>query len=132
MLTKQSIFNKAVNGLLKQKKPAVNKLGECLFKTSGGLKCAIGFSIPEDKYKKSLEGEPAIHVLIKVGVVSDTLPLIQRESFSDFLDELQMAHDNTAYDLDRKFTSDFVKALKPELKKIARRFKLKMPSALKK
>lgn len=132
MLTKQSIFNKAVNGLFKQKKPAVNTKGDCQFKTASGLKCAVGFAIPEDKYKKNLEDEPAIDVLIKVGVVSDALPRPQRQSMSTFLAALQTAHDNAAYDFDTGFTTDFVASIKPTLKRIARRFKLKMPAALKK
>lgn len=132
MITKQAIFNKAVNGLLKQKKPAVNKDGDCKYKTASGLKCAVGFSIPDDKYKKSFEGEQAIDTLIEVGVIPEKLPSTQWMSFFRFLCDLQDAHDFAASDFRNKVIPDFMDGLKPELKNVARRYKLKMPAALKK
>lgn len=132
MLTKQAIFNKAVNGLLKQKAPAIIK-DRCVFKTADGLKCAIGFAIPDERYKKSFEGQEAWRVLANIGVINpDNFTKAQFISWTNFLQSLQDAHDNSAFNLKEKLITNFVEDLKPSLKNIAQAYKLKLPAALKK
>lgn len=59
-MTKQETFDTVVNHLRKQGVKAVaNVVGNavCRYRAPGGLKCAAGCLIPDDRYNPALEGE---------------------------------------------------------------------------
>ena len=66
---KQKLFNNGYLGLAKQGKWSYESKG-CAYRTTTGLKCAIGFSIPDEKYCNSLEGEMSsdINVLTALNI----------------------------------------------------------------
>lgn len=56
-MTDQEIFDTVVSHLLQQGKPASD--GDyCVYRTTDGLKCAIGVLIPDDEYIPTMEGCP--------------------------------------------------------------------------
>jgi len=54
-MTKQQIFTKVANHLMKQGKPA-KEHGYCRYRTKDGKTCAIGCLIPKSRYGPFLEG----------------------------------------------------------------------------
>ena len=111
-LTNQEIFNKVSNHLIAQGKPSVSKNGNCLYRGPRNLKCAIGCLIPDEFYKKSIEGAgtdilfenyPDMMKAAKLKMQSETL-----------LDKLQTVHDSL---------EDFER-LKIDLKHCATEFRL--------
>jgi hypothetical protein len=97
--TRQEIFNVAFLGMKSQGfKMSVNGNGVCAYRSPNGLKCAVGFLIPDDKYSKSLEGLSASSEVI-LGI-TEVSPHDKR-----FLKDLQEIHDisfspdNMSYDL---------------------------------
>lgn len=74
MPTKQETFDTVVAHLRKQGKPASNDDGTCMYRTTDGLKCAVGALIPDERYTAILE---------------DYLPCIDgRHELNDLLNEL--------------------------------------------
>lgn len=57
-IDKQTIFNNAFLGVLKQGVPSVSiKLGMCAYRGDEGRKCAIGHSIADEEYTEEMEGK---------------------------------------------------------------------------
>lgn len=56
MPTKQETFDAVVTHLLKQGCRSVDSLGNCVYLSDQGLKCAAGCLIPEDEYVPGWEG----------------------------------------------------------------------------
>lgn len=134
---KQKIFNKVATHLLKQNEKALNCHDACQYRGDGGTSCALGCLIPDDLYAKRLEGHS-----IRGSVLDDfDSKFLDEEDIPDpefkkivyratgaksvhdfvFLACLQSLHDN-----------DEPNEWADELKGLARRYKLKMPSTLKK
>jgi hypothetical protein len=55
-LTRQTIFNRAVTGLVKQGQQAMDTSGNCQYRGYGGTKCALGLLIPDKHYNPNAEG----------------------------------------------------------------------------
>ena len=55
-MTDQELFDRVAAHLLKQKERSVANGGTCLYR-NGGLSCAIGALIPEDRYREEMEGQ---------------------------------------------------------------------------
>lgn len=66
--------------------------GSCRYKTEDGKKCAIGRFIPDEKYKKSIEGCSVREVMHKNLLSEEILSL-----GSDFLNSIQGLHDHHDY-----------------------------------
>ncbi len=70
----QDIFDTVSKHLLTQgKKSVMNPTGEagdadCAYRGVGGLKCAIGCLIPDDRYHAGLEGESATSPEVKLAL----------------------------------------------------------------
>ena len=47
-MNRQEALDKAYLGLMDQGLPSVDEYGECSYRTSGGLKCIIGFLVDDD------------------------------------------------------------------------------------
>ena len=52
----QEIFDTVVTHLYTQGKQADDGMGGCMYRTVGGLKCAVGCLIPDDQYHPNMEG----------------------------------------------------------------------------
>jgi hypothetical protein len=94
-MNKQEVFDKVKKHLLTQNKKSLNDYGSCMYRTSNGLKCAIGCLIPDDKYHLRIEHR-GIDELLKSSFLNleELLDIKDKEDFS-LLKELQMLHDNT-------------------------------------
>lgn len=117
VLTKQEIFDNAYRGLAAQGwRKGASETQDCRFRirdrNSGEvLKCAIGHSIPDDKYKSSMERFGPQFALEMAGIkLADDVTV-------DWLQELQNEHDGS-------LGSD---SLQQNLKDFARQHKLKVP-----
>ena len=70
-MTKQEVFDKVATHLLKQGEKAEysTEFGEpiCAYRTSEGLKCAVGCLIPDDLYEERLENLPAAAFVLPRG-----------------------------------------------------------------
>jgi len=87
-LTKDEVFAKAADGILKQGVISAGEDGCCFKYRSNGLKCTIGFLIDDEQYNSDLEGQDTNstqvkRALMKSGVVE-----------WDLVDDLQWLHDN--------------------------------------
>lgn len=84
----QELFNKIYLGLKSQnfEQSAVyeNDNLRCLYRGPNGLKCAVGFLIPDEKYNESIEHMSPWNLVVE-GIVKSDL---------NFLREMQSIHDN--------------------------------------
>lgn len=88
-MTPQEFFDSTVTHLRRQGKPAVTKYGKCKYRAAGGLKCAIGFHIPNELYSRTMEGRGADNVRHSFGGIADLF-----DGLSDYLlNEMQYSHD---------------------------------------
>jgi hypothetical protein len=115
LLTKQEIFDKAVNGLAGQgfirsrQTEDDEEVGEsrtkCLYRGLGGTKCAVGHLIPDDVYEEwfnsyGVNSLPS-NVLLAAGLAESSLPgdfesyrgVLVPERY--FIGNLQLAHDES-------------------------------------
>jgi len=132
-MNNQQIFDHVKEFFLKQGKPSINIHaaggGTCKYKTSDGLKCAVGCLIPDDKYTSSIEGYGVALILrdtISPNSGEDKLIKtlkssgISKRSFP-LLEALQDAHDSCAF----KYSDNFINLFLEALEKVAKDFRLK-------
>ena len=115
-LTNQEAFDRMLSHLRKQRQPAVSDSGSCRYRTSAGLKCAVGALIPDDSYRGYFEVEPLEKVLRLLG--SDDVDQ------ADFLRACQFQmHDNPSsyYDIS---TAYYMEKVEQGARDIAERFDL--------
>ena len=93
-LTMQEVFDTAVIGLLKQgvKSAEPGNPSACRYRGEGGLKCAVGFLIPDELYDDSIEccevsNNAVLELLDKCGVPTTTA------GTTKLLEQLQEIHD---------------------------------------
>lgn len=53
--SRQELFDTAVIGIFGQGRLAMSE-GQCLYRAPDGTKCAVGWNMPDEEYKDSLEG----------------------------------------------------------------------------
>lgn len=89
-MTKQEIVDLVVPSLLKQNMRSTMVTGNaqhCAYRGKGGLKCAVGFLIPDDIYDKSMEG-------LEVRDIREKYPQLENVFVHNLLlSKLQFAHD---------------------------------------
>jgi hypothetical protein len=89
------VFNRTVAHLAAQGRPSFNPTGQRQYRGPGGLKCAVGIWIPDEKYRRGLEGK-SVHDGVGSAIVQAVLPEPLREpKMLRLLDQLQRLHDNT-------------------------------------
>lgn len=94
VMDRQDVFDTVAEHLIQQGKAAVypNKpdgFEYCRYRTPDGTMCAVGCLIPDSAYKLSIENKTAKSV-----AVEEALPfLVASVADSDFLHDLQLAHD---------------------------------------
>ena len=98
-MTKQEIFDRVVEHLARQKRPATfeGNNGLCAYRGTAGTKCAFGIFIPDEFYTASFENRSA-HVLIThpASVTKDEKAQAYLASLAPFLSlfvRLQEVHD---------------------------------------
>ena len=90
-MTNQEIFTKVKNHLLTQNRKAT-EWGICRYRTTNGLKCAVGCLIPAEEYTDSIE-LVTVDLLCCGGIRGfDYLKQFDKS----FLRRLQVIHDNVA------------------------------------
>jgi hypothetical protein len=102
-LDRQAVFNKVSKHLRKQKRPAVGRNGECLYRAPDGLKCGIGALIKDKafdpEYNAARIPQVAVMAMLKDSGVNPELDwedLPPGGDDLDFLLRLQAAHDENA------------------------------------
>jgi hypothetical protein len=103
-LTRQTIFNRAITGLIKQGCLSTNTSGECQYRGREGTKCALGLLIPDKHYTPDAEGtrvvnddltKDALYYMCKAsGINLDFAPT------RDLVVDLQNMHDSCFDDRD--------------------------------
>jgi hypothetical protein len=94
-MTAQEIFDKVATHLLTQNKQAMNEDDQvCVYRTDGGLKCAVGVLIPDEDYLPLMEGQyliggephcPELHNFLEKAGLSAHIKLLH---------DLQHLHDS--------------------------------------
>jgi hypothetical protein len=93
-MTKQEMFTKAWLGLAGQNWEQSVLFGECMYRGPGGLKCAAGHLIPDEKYRSEMEYVSIPSLLEKYPFL---LGKLLDDDHKEFLWQMQKAHDsNTA------------------------------------
>lgn len=116
-LTNQDAFDRMLSHLREQGQPAVSDSGSCRYRTSAGLKCAVGALIPDDSYRGYFEMEPLNKVLRLLG--SDDVDQ------ADFLRACQVQmHDNPADYYYENSPARFMEQVEKGARDIAERFGL--------
>lgn len=111
--TMQEAFDKALFGVRSQGVPAVqvtdpNYSGASCRLRAGGLKCAIGWLIPDEAYRPELEAYGPQTQLAKAGVRIEGAT----GDFGEFLFELREAHDLASTTGCRNFLRHFEAAMR--------------------
>lgn len=91
MITNQEVFNKAYLGLKAQEfRKSSTEAGACKYRNGIGDKCALGMCIPDSLYTRDMEGTGPDGLLRNYPEVS-----VYIGQDTEFLDMLQLAHDDT-------------------------------------
>ncbi len=106
MLTNQEIFDKVAKHLLAQNKQSrrdtcyTTMTSACLYRTPGGLKCAVGCLIDDEHYDQNCEGVSVSKLVAtgpKVITLRESLERsgvdIHNEDTQELLRQLQILHD---------------------------------------
>lgn len=117
-MTLQETFDFVARALAAQGRPSIED-GLCVYRGPGGLKCAAGHLIPDDRYSRGMENLPAQHPSI-AGMLAEL------GHSTGLVSALQAAHDEAPrYDSREKW----LKAWRPYMLRVANAFGLK-PDAL--
>lgn len=92
-MTKQEIFDKVAKHLLRQNKKAEDNIS-CLYRTTAGLRCAVGCLIPKRLYDPGIEGCP-VESFIQGGLSEIGEQIGLRPSHQPLLKQLQVVHDDS-------------------------------------
>lgn len=94
--TEQEIILFIAYSLMKQNKRAAESVGDieiierCRFRTSDGSKCAVGFCIPDDRYREEFEINSAVSVftiVYRINISYSRLKIL--EKFQKLHDQLK-------------------------------------------
>jgi hypothetical protein len=91
-MTNQEIFDKVSAHLLQQNKPAMED-GECYYRTSDGLSCAVGCLIAPEVYSEGLEGQGAAALALRAALRDSGIE--PTDKTLTLLSALQHLHDSS-------------------------------------
>lgn len=95
-MSKQQLFDKALNGIRAQGGPSRTTEGFCAYRgTASNRKCAAGHLITDENYIHNLEGQVSVRDDVTAALIASG---VDREDLA-FVRELQLAHDNASFDL---------------------------------
>lgn len=92
-MTPQEIFDKAVDGMLKQGEQSYDRDQGCVYRHPSGLKCAVGHLISDDIYDPEMDNRVGSTSIREIVVAFPVLPHWMRDNV-DLLTELQEVHDS--------------------------------------
>lgn len=92
-LTRQEIFDIVAKHLLQQNERAMID-GICVYRTTSGLKCAIGALIPDNVYSVDMEENILGALLMKFPDILRQCNIIDTQDMRMFLQKLQSIHDD--------------------------------------
>jgi hypothetical protein len=96
VLTKQEAFDRMVRGLRDQGwRKSTFPDGRCAYRGEGGLKCAIGHLIPDEKYTSNMDNAWSPY-----GVLCEVKISVEDQRPWSFLSDCQNAHDDAHNRLD--------------------------------
>lgn len=88
----QTIFNEAVAHMVKQgTRSRIPGGGMCAYRSPGGLKCAVGYFIPDENYSPQLEGKGASQPQVVKALPQE---IVATARALELLDKLQTLHDD--------------------------------------
>lgn len=114
-LTPQAAFDAAARGVIGQGRAASDDGKRCRLKTLSGAKCAVGWLIPDDRYRMFMESRPFMELL---DILGDVIP----RSLYPLLCDLQTAHDEAFRDTVRG--GDFIEQFCRNMAGVARGYRL--------
>ena len=86
----QDAFDKVLKAIRKQNyQRSATKVGSCKYRGPNGLRCAAGHLIPNNLYRKSMEGKTINSRIINMPTIGEYFKNVN----SDLLSDLQSAHD---------------------------------------
>lgn len=88
-MTAQEVFDTVVRHLYAQRRQAISTDGRCKYRAPGGLKCAVGVLIPDDKYTAEMDWSATQDGLELAAV----LHAIDLSEHHDLCEDLRLAHD---------------------------------------
>lgn len=110
-MTLQDVFDQTLQHLMAQgcrahrlpDEPHDDGTSRCRYRTATGLRCAVGYWIPDAAYRPSMEGRSCDHRFVR-----DALPpALRTDEMIKLLKELQYLHDDLAsWSSDRAGLSD--------------------------
>lgn len=118
--TRQQLFDNAYKGVIAQGRPAYNDATDsCMYRGPDNTKCGIGHSIPDYKYRKSLEnrGATASEVMAAANINPDDMT---------FARQLQGCHDNAA--IGTNTTRRFLESFNRRMTALAQSYSLEVPN----
>ena len=90
----QTIFTQSIQHLTKQGGPAI--IGDnCVYRSSAGKRCAVGYFIPEWEYTFAMESQPAHDLFVYMKEHGKQLDWLTGMESQELLGELQDWHDGT-------------------------------------
>jgi len=109
-LTRQDVFETGVKGLFQQGKPAITEGGECQYRSEKGLKCAMGFIIPDHMYNEDMESRNIAILLSEneeiQSLFEEGFGVVGQDGLRCFLSEMQSKlHDR--YFVEKRYHNDF-------------------------
>jgi hypothetical protein len=126
----QAVFDETVRHLARQGGPSLRRYDgilTCMYRGTGGQKCAVGFWIPDEAYRRNMEKTPITDGL-KSEIVQAAIPEPMRtKRILSLLESLQQAHD-AEYNWEEKDGVNVwrVTALNHALREIAYKRKLRV------
>lgn len=110
-MNRQETFDTVKRHLLTQNRKGSNSLGRCKYRGTGGTKCAVGALIPDQLYKKAMDGASAggIYALVECFPEMYLALDIERPEDIRFLCDLQNIHDGYDVELWPEELEDFAR-----------------------
>ena len=105
----QNDFDTVLSAIVKQGKPSKD-IGRCLYRGPRGLKCAIGWLIPDDLYKPEMDTGISFHKV---------LDIIGRDGDNLLYLSIRVCHDNASREAD-----NFIDVFKQSMKNVATQYSL--------
>lgn len=125
-MTAQEVFDKVVNHLYTQGRPAKEDGKSCRYRGPNGTKCAVGCLIPDDEYRPIMEYKIvcSINRMIDQHLIEAPVTKKLIGEHENMLSDLQLVHDQFVK-LNKDGTFNKID-LKKQLTEVAKRYKLQL------
>ena len=118
-MNSQKIFYKVCNNLIAQRKPCRSKHSAwCIYRYSKNVKCAVGWLIPDDKYKNTTEN-------LNISQLVQSISYMKNMN-KDLLRDMQIVHDSAPWS-NLQDPQVFIDHIKVGMKKVAVKHNLTTP-----